>query len=54
MLTIAAIVIALVFWPVTLVVLAIYYWPVTLTLLVLYGLVVGFCAVIAAIGRVFA
>jgi hypothetical protein len=35
MITIAALVIAIVFWPVTLIVLAIIYWPVTLTIAVL-------------------
>jgi hypothetical protein len=38
MITIAAVVIALVFWPVTLCVLAVIYWPITLVVLVLLGL----------------
>lgn len=53
MLTIAAIVIALVFWPITLLVLAVMYWPVTLLLLLAaFGIyVVG--SVFAAIAKVF-
>lgn len=35
MITLAAVVICLIFWPITLIVLALYYWPLTLLL--------GFC-----------
>lgn len=53
MITIAAIVIALVFWPITLVVLAIMYWPVTLVLLLAaFGIYLA-GSVIAAICKVF-
>jgi hypothetical protein len=45
MITIAAIVVALVFWPVTLCVLAVIYWPVTICL----TLIVGFFVMIGAI-----
>lgn len=37
MLTLAAAVICLIFWPVTLLVLAIIYWPITLILLLVVG-----------------
>lgn len=42
MTTIAAVVIALVFWPVTLFVIAVMYWPITLILLIAFCVLKGF------------
>ena len=53
MLTIAAVVIALVFWPVTLLVLAVMYWPVTLCLLFVVGAIYVIGSALAAVGKVF-
>ena len=50
MLTIAAIVIAIVFWPVTLIVLAVMYWPVTLILLAIWFALYVISSVFSAVG----
>lgn len=53
MITIAACVIALVFWPVTLFVLAVYYWPVTLAILAVSFVFFVIGSALSAIGKVF-
>ncbi len=53
MLTLAAAVIALVFWPVTLFVLAVYYWPVTLFLLFVWFILYVLFSICVSIGKVF-